>query len=346
MSTKLKTSQPDLRPGGTLGGLLSRNIGRSPILIATVILFLLSATVAPGSMSRSAIDSLLPFAAILAIAAIGQTLVVMIKGIDLSVPGMITMAALVSTQFAAQHGGNVAYALAVVAVISVIVGLINGLVIAIFSVTPLVATLAMNALLLGAALAYSGGTPTRAPASVSDFALAKTLGISNTVWLSVLLVIVVSLATSRTVWGRRLIAVGANESAARISGIRVTALKVGGYIAAALCYSGAGVLLAGYISTPNINVGNSYLLPSIAAVVVGGTALAGGRGRILGTAIGALFLSQLTQLVLSLGAPSSTQLLIQAAVIAIAVGSQSLNTRTLWQRFGAKRQINLPVPNS
>jgi ribose transport system permease protein len=76
-------------------------------------------------------------------------------------------------------------------------------------------------------------------------------------------------------------------------------------------------------------VGNQYLLPAIAAVVVGGTSLNGGRGKILGTAIGALFLSQLTQLVLSLGAPSSTQLLIQAAVIAVAVGLQSVNSKTV-----------------
>jgi ribose transport system permease protein len=319
--------------GGGASRSVAQQITRSPILIATVGLFLLSWLIAPGSVSRSSIDSLLPFAAILAITAIGQTLVVMLKGIDLSVPGMMTMGALVSTQFAAKNSDNVALALAVVALIAVAVGLVNGLVIAVFSVTPLVATLAMNALLLGAALAYSGGTPTRAPQSVSDFALDKTLGVSNTVWLSVLLVVVVALATKRTVWGRRLVAVGANESAARIAGIRVVGLKVSGYVVAALCYSGAGVLLAGYISTPNTNVGNQYLLPAIAAVVVGGTALNGGRGKILGTAIGALFLSQLTQLVLSLGAPSSTQLLIQAAVIAVAVGLQSVNGKSLLTRL-------------
>ncbi|MFJ5956478.1 ABC transporter permease [Paenarthrobacter sp. NPDC092416] len=337
----------DSAPARTFSGTLRSAAGqltRSPILIATVALFLLSWAIAPGSVSRSSIDSLLPFAAILAITAIGQTLVVMLKGIDLSVPGMMTMGALVSTQFAAKNSDNVALALVVVAVIAVVVGLINGLVIAVFSVTPLVATLAMNALLLGAALAYSGGTPTRAPQSVSDFALDKTLGVSNTVWLSVLLVVVVALATKRTVWGRRLVAVGANESAARIAGVRVITLKVSGYVAAALCYSGAGVLLAGYISTPNTNVGNQYLLPAIAAVVVGGTALNGGRGKILGTAIGALFLSQLTQLVLSLGAPSSTQLLIQAAVIAVAVGLQSVKGKSsLTRLFPQKLPRSKPV---
>src|SRR6476620_2630135 len=199
---------------------IAGQLSRSPILIATVGLFLLSWLIAPGSVSRSSIDSLLPFAAILAITAIGQTLVVMLKGIDLSVPGMMTMGALVSTQFAAKNSDNVPLALAVVALIAVAVGLVNGLVIAVFSVTPLVATLAMNALLLGAALAYSGGTPTRAPQAVSDFALNKTLGVSNTVWLAVLLALVVLFATSQTVWGRQIVAVGSNETTANAAGVR------------------------------------------------------------------------------------------------------------------------------
>ena len=304
----------------------------TPVWVVTIALFLLSWVIAPGSVSSSGIDSLLPFAGILAIAAVGQTLVVMLRGIDLSLPGMMTLAALVSSQYAAEHGDNVVAALLVVALIAVVVGLVNGLVITLFSVTPLVATLAVNAALVGAALAYSGGTPTRAPAAVSSFSLDKTLGISNTVWLAIAIVIVAAVATSRTTWGRRVVAVGSNERAARAAGMRVTVVKVSGYVAAALCYSGAGVVLAGYVSTPNTNAGNPYLLPAIAAVVVGGTSLLGGRGSVVGSAVGALFLSQLTQLVLSLGAPSSTQLLIQALVIAIAVTVQGADIGALLRR--------------
>ena len=144
---------------------------------------------------------------------------------------------------------------------------------------------------------------------------------------------VTAVATAKTTWGRKLVAVGSNERAARAAGIRVTLIKISGYVGAALCYSAAGVVLAGYVSTPNTNAGNPYLLPAIAAVVVGGTALIGGKGSVVGTAVGALFLSQLTQLVLSLGAPSSTQLIIQAAVIAIAVTAQGIDLRTLTARL-------------
>ncbi|CAG7586067.1 MULTISPECIES: ABC transporter permease [Rhodococcus] len=311
--------------------------GTSSVIAITVALFLFSWLIAPGSISGSAIDSLLPFAGILAIAAIGQTIVVMLKGIDLSLPGMMTLAALVSSQYAQDHGSILA-ALLVVAAIAVVVGLVNGIVVSAFSVTPLVATLAVNAVLMGAALAYSGGTPTRAPQSVSDFALEKTVGVSNTVWLAVLLMIVTVFATGRTAWGRRVVAVGSNERTARAAGVRTSRVKISGYVAAALCYSGAGVLLAGYVSTPNTNAGTSYLLPAIAAVVVGGTALTGGRGNIIGTAVGALFLSQLTQLVLSLGAPSSTQFLVQAVVIAVAVGAQQLDLRHVIQRLTPRKE--------
>ena len=304
----------------------------SSVVVITVALFLFSWMIAPGSVSGSAIDSLLPFAGILAIAAIGQTIVVMLKGIDLSLPGMMTLAALVSSQYAQDHGSIVG-ALAIVAGIAIIVGLVNGIVVSAFSVTPLVATLAVNAVLMGAALAYSGGTPTRAPKSVSDFALEKTLGVSNTVWLAILLVAVTVFATGYTTWGRRVMAVGSNERTACAASVHTGRIKISGYVAAALCYSGAGVLLAGYVSTPSTNAGTSYLLPAIAAVVVGGTALTGGRGNIIGSAVGALFLSQLTQLVLSLGAPSSTQFLVQAAVIAIAVGVQQLDLRQLIHRM-------------
>ncbi|WP_431908644.1 ABC transporter permease [Amycolatopsis thermoflava] len=311
--------------------------GTMSVVVITVALFLLSWIIAPGSVSGSAIDSLLPFAGILAIAAVGQTVVVMLRGIDLSLPGMMTLAALVSSQYGAAHG--IFPALVIVAVVAVVVGVLNGVVVSAFSVTPLVATLAMNTVLLGAAFAYTGGTPTRAPQGVADFALHKTAGVSNTVWLALALVAITVFATGRTAWGRHVVAVGSNEWTARAAGVRSARVKITGYVAAALCYSGAGVLLAGYVSTPNTNAGVSYLLPAIAAVVVGGTALTGGKGNIVGTAIGALFLSQLTQLVLSLGAPSSTQFLVQAIVIAVAVAAQQFDPRRLVRPARGKKVV-------
>lgn len=298
---------------------------RTPILWAVIALFVLSLVLAPNSVSGTGLDSLFPFAAVMALAAVGQTLVIMLKGIDLSVPGMVTVGAIVSTQFAAETGSVLA-GMALVLAIALVVGVVNGAIIAYFSVSPLVVTLAMNTILLGSMLAYSGGTPTRAPASVSGFALDKTLGVSNVVWTALIIVLIISLLVSRTSWGARLVAVGSNDVAAHAAGIRVMPTRMSGYVIASLCYAVAGVLLAGYLTTPNSQVGTPYLLPVIAAVVLGGTSLLGGRGKIWGTVLGALFLSQLTQLVLSIGAPSSMQYIIQAVVIFVAVALSTMES--------------------
>lgn len=301
----------------------------STVWYVTAALFLLSWLIEPGSVDSSSLDAMLPFAGILAIAAVGQTLVVMQRGIDLSLPGMMTLAALVVSKYATEHGNAIFVAILIVAGISILVGLINGIAVSFFTVTPLVATLAMNAILIGFSLAYSGGTSARAPESLASFSLDKTLGISNTDLLALALVIIVAAIVARTTIGRRFVAVGASERASRASGIPVERYTVVGYVAAALCYSAAGVLLAGYVSTPNVDSGNQYLLPAIAAVVVGGTAFTGGRGNIVGTAVAAVFLSQLTQLVLSMGAPTATQLVIQAVVIALAAAAQSADLSRL-----------------
>lgn len=299
---------------------------RTPIVWATVALFVLSFAVAPSSVSRSGLDSLLPFAAVMALAAVGQTLVIMLKGIDLSVPGTVTVGAIVSTQFAAESG-SVTAGILVAILIALVVGAVNGVVVAYFVVSPLVVTLAMNTILLGSMLAYSGGSPSRAPAAMSGFALDTTLGISNVVWTVLIIVLVISLLVSRTSWGARLVAVGANDSAAQAVGIRVRSTRIGGYVIASLCYAVAGVLLAGYLTTPNSQVGTPYLLPVIAAVVLGGTSLLGGRGKIWGSVLGALFLTQLTQLVLSIGAPSSMQYIVQAVVIFVAVTLSTMESK-------------------
>jgi ribose transport system permease protein len=276
---------------------------------------------------------MLPFAGILAIASVGQTLVIMQRGIDLSVAGMITLSGMVVSEFAASHDMNLAVSVLVVLTLSATVGLVNGMVVGYLRVSPLVATLAMNAVLIGAAISYSGGTPSRAPEELSSFTLDESLGVSNVVWLAVIVVAFVSIVVSTTVWGHRFVAVGATAPAARAAGIRVDTFRLSAYIGAALCYGAAGVVLAGYLSTPNISMGDSYLLPTIVAVVVGGTALTGGRGNIVGTAVGAVFLTQLTQLVLSMGAPTSTQLVIQSGVIAVAAALQAADRDAIRARI-------------
>lgn len=332
------TAAPAAEPptGEASGSSRRLRVKLAPIWWSTIGLFILSWILQPDSVNSTAIDAMLPFAGILAVASIGQTLVVMSRGVDLSVAGTMTLAALIGSKYATGQGGNLWVGFLIVAAVAVVIGLVNGVVVAYAEVTPLVATFALNTLLVGVALFYSGGRPVRAPESLADFALSKTMGVSNTVLVSLVFVVIVGFATSRTVWGRQLMSVGSSERAAQAVGLHANRVKVSAYVAGALCFSAAGVLLAGYVSTPNVGSGNRYLLPSIAAVVVGGNSFVGGRGYIVGTAAGALFLSQLSQLVLSLGLPTSAQLLIEAAVIAVAIGAQTLDAAGLARRTGAR----------
>lgn len=319
-------------PKSFTSGIVS--VVKTPILWAVVALFAVSLLVAPGSVSQSAVDAMLPFAGIMALAAVGQTLVIMLKGIDLSVPGLVTVGAVVVTQFT-KESGSLVWAIVVTLLIAAAVGAINGLVIAYFSVSPLVVTLAMNSILMGSVLAYTGGTPVPADPALSDFAIGKTFSISNIVLTVLIVVAIISILISRTVWGRRLISVGSNDVAARAAGVRYNQIQISGYVIAALLYAAGGILLAGLLKSPNTLVGGPYLMPVIAAVVLGGTSLLGGRGRIWGTVLGALFLSQLSQLVGSIGAPSSVQFIIQAVVIFVAVVVSTIRSGTAlkWFRF-------------
>jgi ribose transport system permease protein len=149
-----------------------------------------------------------------------------------------------------------------------------------------------------------------------------------------------------TVAGRRFEAVGANPVAARSAGITVRGYVLASYVLAGICYAIAGIILASFLKTPGVFVGETYLLPSVAAVVLGGTALTGGSGSVIASAVAALFLTQLGQLVLSIGAPTSIQLLIQSATIAIGMGLRGIpfSQLLLLLGIGQRRQRGLSAP--
>ncbi|MGO4840877.1 ABC transporter permease, partial [Rhizobiaceae sp. 2RAB30] len=128
----------------------------------------------------------------------------------------------------------------------------------------------------------------------------------------------------QTAFGRRFVAVGINPKAARSTGIVAERYQVGAYIVGGLCFAVAGMISAGYLGNASHTAGNDYLLPAIAAVVVGGTPLTGGKGSVIASAVAALFMIQLGQLVLSLGASPASQLLVQAIAIVLATGIRNL----------------------
>lgn len=307
---------------------------------ATALLFAVSPLIAAGSVSGSALRSTLPFAAILVIVGVGQTLVIQQRGLDLSAPGVISLSAIIVTKY--PHGSNSGLWAALVAVVlvSATAGLISGLAVTRLGITPLISTLGVNALLLGAILQITGGSSVAsASPSLANFALGRVLGVSNLVLIAAVLVAGVTLLIRRTAVGRQFVAIGTSEPAARAAGMGVRRYQAITYGAAAICYGLAGVLVAGFQQTPGLSAGDSYLLPSIAAVVLGGTSLAGGGGSVVATAVGALFLTQLQQVVFGAGAPPSVQLLVQSIAIGIGMALRGVP----WRRWLAAIGKSPPV---
>lgn len=293
--------------------------GSGAIWLATAILFLASPVVAPNSLGYAAVAGMLPFASILAIAAAGQTLVVQQRGLDLSVPGMLAFGAVLGSGLPQWYGWPPVLAIAAAILLPGVAGLVNGLVVTRAGVMPLVATLGMNAFLLGLVYLLSSGTPAGAPKVLATIAKSKVVGVPTSVLVAVVILGCAGLALQRSVVGRRLTAVGVSERASAAAGFPVRRYQTAAYGGAGVLYGLAAVLYTGYVSTPPLFFGDSYLLASIAAVVLGGTALTGGRAAVVASGVGALFLTQLGQLLRSMGLPEPTQLIIQAGVLLTVV---------------------------
>jgi ribose transport system permease protein len=267
----------------------------------------------------------------LAIAAIGQTLVIQQRGLDLTVPGMILLSTVVLTQHAGGSNSGLAVGVLLVILACVASGLLSGLAITQFGITPLVATLGVNALLLGTVYQLTSGQATASsPPGLVSFASEKTIGIPNTALIALIVTIVVAALIRTTVPGRRFVAVGASPGAARAAGIRVNRYLMATYVLASLTYGLAGILISGYLITPGLSAGQTYLLPTIAAVVLGGTSLAGGTGSAVATVVGAVFLTQLQQVLTANGAAQSVESIIQGAIIALGMLLRTIRWRALW----------------
>ncbi len=321
------------------GPRISFSRGLVTILVATLGLFVASALIASTSVSQGALSGMLPFASVLAIAALGQTLVIQQGGIDLSVPGSISLAVVIVTHQPKGDDGKLLGAVLLALGVAVLAGLLNGFLVGRLLLNPIVATLGTNALMFAAVLGISGGAPRRTTDRLAGITGGETVGIPNAVFFALLILVVTSVVVKLTPAGRRFEAVGANPAAAWAAGLRVRTFKGAGYLGAQLHYWVAGVVLGGILAQPTAFQGNAYLLPSVAAVVLGGTSLLGGRGNLVATAVAALFLSQLEQFVLALGVSFAVRTLVEAAALAIGVLLYSVDVRSLVGRIRLRRRV-------
>ena len=193
-----------------------------------------------------------------------------------------------------------------------------------FGVMPLVVTLGMNALLLGTVFALSNGTPAGAPQEVADFTKGEWGIVPNALIFAVVVIVIGGFISQRSIVGRKLTAVGVSDRAATAAGFRVKLYQTMAYALAGVAYGIAAILYAGYVTTPPLFFADSYLLPTVTAVVLGGTALTGGRAALISTGVAALFLTQLGQLLRAVGWQESYQLIAQAFVLLVVILARAI----------------------
>jgi ribose transport system permease protein len=294
------------------------------VVISTLALILACFLFAPSSVTWGALSGSLPFAAIIAIVGLGQLLVVQQGGFDLSLPGTVSLAVVISTHYPQGDNSLLLTGVLIAIACAILAGLVNGILVSHFQLNPIVATIGMNALLYGGVFAVSGGVPKTTTTLLAAIAGGQTFGLPNSIYFALAALLVVSFVLKKSVAGRRFEAIGANPLATRAAGLRVQRHQLLAYLYAQLLYCMAGVLVAGITREPTAFQGDSLLLPSVAVVVLGGTSLLGGRGFPISTVVAAFFLNQLSQFALAVGVPYSAQTIIQALALGFGIGVYSV----------------------
>lgn len=288
-----------------------------PVYVALVLLVVVAAIWVPETLSGVALSAIAPFAALLAITALGQMLVIMTGGIDLSTPGTVTLAAMIMVGVGDQSDSRIWIAVLTAVGAAAAIGLVNGLLIGGLKLNALIVTLATGQIVVGIVSRYVRTFPIQSavPAGLSDWARSRFLGVSPIFWIGVAATVVFIVGLRYTTVGRRFQVVGANPVSSHVMGVRVMLTQIMVYVVAAVLYAIAGVALAAQLRNPGVNIGSPYLLGPIAAVVIGGASLAGGLASPLSTFAAAFFLTGLNQMMRSLGLATSLQFLVFGLVI-------------------------------
>jgi ribose transport system permease protein len=250
------------------------------------------------------------------------------------------------------NGSNQAltWALPVTLASCVAIGLLNGLGVAFLKIPPFIMTLAVGTAFFGVALGITAGSSQRTVAPALQVLMSARIGeIPIPIVLIVCFLVAGSLLQSRTTGGRKLYAIGSSMAAARVIGLPIAALTIAAYGISGLCAGIAGLLLAGYSSSATLDMGDPFLMPTIAAVVIGGACVTGGRGLYFGTFAGAIFLSALSTIITVLSLSQGWRNIIQGGIIIIALIVQSKQWYLLSivnRRLPGKRSLYRVLPQN
>lgn len=326
-SDSVTAELPGTRPLESWRGRLRGASRHFPLVQVVVLLgvFLWGAVQVPGFDSASSVRVMLVIASLLALASLGQTFVILIGGLDLAVPGYITLGAVAATELGGNHRWPLAAVMVTVAALCAIAGGLCGAICHYLRVQSLVVTLGMSSVLIGSVIVVTHanilGTPPQVLATWTAVQ-GTTFGISvpPVVCLLVVVIIVSWLFLARMPAGRKLYATGSNPRAAQGILIRTGAVWIGTFACSAALTGLVGMLIAGFSSGATVSTGDPYFYSGLAAVLVGGTALGSAQGDFLRTVLGALTLTALTTILSGLGfGVGDTQILFGVAIILVVL---------------------------
>lgn len=298
------------------------------IWVALVLLALVAALVEPRFFQIGNLQDILRRASILGIVTMGQVLVLLTAGLDLSVGAVIGVTAVAIAESTAPGGSGLAVGLLAMVLVGIAVGATNGFLVTVRRVPPFVATFGMFVVLEGARLAYTGGTVSgTVPDGLRDLGRGTLLGIPWPTLALVVLVAALTLFVERRRRGRELLMLGSNERMARLSGVPVVRIKVLAYVGCTLLAVVAGVFFSGFVGYVDRFIGRGTDLDSVAAALLGGTTFAGGEGSFVRAAAGALLIVALLNLIVVSGVAVHWQLVAKGGVLIGAVALQALARR-------------------
>jgi ribose transport system permease protein len=312
--------------------------------LGMIVLLLLTSVAAPGFLAISHLRSMAVLAAFTGIVALGQTFVIIGGGIDLSVPWVLNCAAVLMTLAARSHDQPLIWIAPLLLVAGALVGAANGIGVALFGVPPIIMTLAVNVILQGGILVYTGGAPTAtAPPMVQFLAVGRLGGFPVVLLIWMALAAFATIILSKTAFGRRLYALGTSPTVAEFSGVPTLQTTVLAYMLSGFTAALAGMLLTGYTGQAYLGMGDPYLFTSIAAVAIGGASVLGGTGHYLGTIAGAFVLTILTGLLPALNLSNGALLIVYGAVILVTV---SLSSEAISDLFSSLSFLRRRVQHS
>ncbi len=304
---------------------ISSKVSRETISAVTVavlcVLLLLGARfVSPALGSWSQVETVLVLGFFLVVLSFGQGMVILSGGLDLSLRATITLGGILATSLIGADNPASWYLLPAVLGVCGMVGLVSGLGIVWLRVPPFIMTMAMSIIVASALLGYTKGTPRgAAPDAAAMLMKGQIAGLPVPIVVLVGFVALGWVFQSRSLFGRYIYAVGTNMEAARIAGVPVVAAQILPYVLSAICAGFVGIALVGYSNGATLRMGDDYLLPSIAAVVIGGSSILGGRGTFLGTVGGAILLTTLGTIISALGLEFGLRTVIEGSIVLIAL---------------------------